>query len=151
MCNLKKTKICSACNKRKSIDEFYKESGYKHGVKSQCKKCLYQFRVRDREKIRKQHNKYYKTIERSKRDLALYGITKQQYDKLLQKQKGYCGICGVHYTKLTRRLGVDHNHQTDKIRGLLCRTCNLAIGHLDGDSGITLFYASIKYLEKNEQ
>ena len=56
-----------------------------------------------------------------------FGITVEDYDALLAKQKGVCAICGaMPTTKL--RLPVDHNHQTGMIRGLLCHKCNRAIG-----------------------
>lgn len=72
-----------------------------------------------------------------------YKITPQQYRDLYVAQHGCCYICrtakGVNPDdpngKGGRRLGVDHNHVTGRIRGLLCsggdRTCNRVIGWLN--------------------
>lgn len=57
-----------------------------------------------------------------------YGIDLNQYNKLFQAQKGLCLGCYKHQTQFTEHLAVDHDHQTGKIRGLLCRTCNLTLG-----------------------
>ena len=77
------------------------------------------------------------------RNLDLYGITPAQYRLLYIAQKGRCWICrkakGVHPDDPkaggSRRLGVDHNHLTGAVRGLLCtggdKTCNRIIGWLD--------------------
>jgi len=51
-----------------------------------------------------------------------YNLSQEQYSKLLKDQKGLCAIC--HKAK---KLYVDHNHKTDKFRGLLCHKCNLLL------------------------
>jgi hypothetical protein len=53
------------------------------------------------------------------------GVTVEQYDELLASQHGGCAICGA--PPKTRRLDVDHDHRTGKIRGLLCHRCNRAL------------------------
>ena len=55
-----------------------------------------------------------------------YPFTEQQYREQLAKQDGVCAICGRPPKK--QRLGVDHNHRTGEIRGLLCTTCNRMLG-----------------------
>lgn len=77
-------------------------------------------------------------------------MTPDQYDKLLQDQGGLCAICRKPETfKINGKvccLGVDHDHTTNNIRGLLCRRCNLTLGFI-GDSVPTAF-AIIRYLVK---
>lgn len=51
-----------------------------------------------------------------------YGITVEQYEEMLKRQKGGCAICGKRPGK--KRLHVDHNHETGQVRGLLCAKCN---------------------------
>lgn len=51
-----------------------------------------------------------------------YRITEGEYNQLLMLQGGVCKICGVH--PKSRRLAVDHDHRTGRIRGLLCHRCN---------------------------
>ncbi len=69
-----------------------------------------------------------------------YGITIEQYLDLLSKQGGVCAICHKPETKTLRgkviHLGVDHNHTTGKMRGLLCFGCNVAIGLMQENSAI---------------
>ena len=55
-----------------------------------------------------------------------YGITTQDYNNMLARQRGKCGICARY-----RKLVVDHNHRTGKLRGLLCSNCNTGFGLLE--------------------
>ncbi len=64
---------------------------------------------------------------------------------MFSKQGGKCLLCSRHQDELTKLLRVDHNHDTDVIRGLLCDNCNTMIG-LAHDNKETLMNA-IKYLE----
>jgi len=54
-----------------------------------------------------------------------YGITIQDYDKLLEAQKGKCAICKGGTSK--NFFAVDHNHKNGRIRGLLCARCNTGL------------------------
>ena len=62
---------------------------------------------------------------RKPRRAADLGVTTEDYDRLLAAQDGGCAICGN--PPKTRRLHVDHNHRTGKVRGLLCFRCNRAL------------------------
>src|SRR5271167_40528 len=57
-----------------------------------------------------------------------YGITIEQFEEMLIKQNGLCAICN-NLPEEGKRLNVDHDHKTNKVRALLCRNCNLLIGH----------------------
>lgn len=64
-----------------------------------------------------------------------YGMTIATYDALLAGQNGVCAIC-KETCSTGNRLAVDHDHSTGRIRGLLCRRCNLFLGVLeDVDAG----------------
>ena len=63
--------------------------------------------------------------ERDLRLRRLYGITLRQYRKMLKRQKGVCAVCGKPPKKVS--LNVDHDHETDRVRGLLCFFCNKKI------------------------
>jgi len=76
-----------------------------------------------------------------------YNITLHDYETLLKLQYNRCAICRKHVMNLPKRLYVDHCHKTGKIRGLLCNSCNTALGLLKDD--ISLFKRSIDYLNKN--
>ncbi len=76
----------------------------------------------------------------------LYGITLINYEKLLLFQNNSCAICGVNKSTLTRPLGVDHNHETGCVRGLLCSKCNLLLSNAKED--ISVLNKAIEYLIK---
>jgi hypothetical protein len=55
-----------------------------------------------------------------------YGLTFEQVDDLLEEQKHRCAICRE---ALDRSFHIDHSHESGVVRGLLCRQCNLGLGH----------------------
>lgn len=57
-----------------------------------------------------------------------YGIGIEDFDCLSEMQKGLCGGCHAHQSQFKKRFSVDHDHKTNRIRGLLCSNCNTAIG-----------------------
>ena len=66
-----------------------------------------------------------------------YGLTRDDFWKLLEKQGGVCAICGTSEPGKGRtRMCVDHCHRTGKVRGLLCGSCNRSIGQLGDDPDI---------------
>lgn len=102
---------------------------------------------REEEKRRFLHDpEYRKQRQASKRNYKLkrkYGINQAQYDEMFERQSGVCAICGKPQIS-GKKLAIDHNHKTGQVRGLLCRKCNLSIGHLNDDAG--LFYKAAQYL-----
>ena len=70
--------------------------------------------------------------------LGKYGITAEQYNKMLAEQNGVCAICGR--PPKTKRLHVDHDHKTGKIRALLCMMCNTKLGIIEHPKKIYLDY-----------
>lgn len=82
-----------------------------------------------------------------------YGVTKAQYTELLDAQNGVCKICKQPESRTTKtgqamNLHIDHCHGSKAIRGLLCHTCNTALG-LFKDSP-ELLQAAIEYLRENK-
>ena len=78
-----------------------------------------------------------------------YGVDLDWYNAKLEEQGGACAICKKPETAIIHgnaiRLSVDHCHNTGKVRGLLCRACNNALGMLGHDCGILA--SAISYLE----
>jgi hypothetical protein len=66
------------------------------------------------------------TIRRARSLQHFYGLTIDQYQRMLAGQGGVCFIC--RRAPKARRLDVDHCHKTGRIRGLLCHRCNRGIG-----------------------
>ena len=78
-------------------------------------------------------------------NLWKHGLSIADYDELLEKQDGVCAICGKPETyKENQNLAVDHDHETGRVRGLLCRKCNLGIGQLQDDP--SLLWKALEYL-----
>ena len=72
----------------------------------------------------------------------LYGISIGHYEILYQLQDGKCAACKTPESTVMRKSGkqkslhIDHDHTTGQVRGLLCRNCNLALGHAKDDPAI---------------
>lgn len=82
-----------------------------------------------------------KTCTRDRWIRKTYGLEPEDYDRLLKKQKGGCGICqGV----LGENLHVDHDHTTGAVRGLLCSACNTGLGQFQDSA--SLLRAALRYL-----
>jgi hypothetical protein len=73
-------------------------------------------------------------------------FSKDEYNKLLLKQNSLCAICNQNCIT-GRKLAVDHNHKTEKVRGLLCFKCNRAIGLFNDEP--FLVKNAYNYLLKN--
>lgn len=76
-----------------------------------------------REEVRRR-----KAENHEKRVQATYGLGKGEYAQLYTFQGGLCALCR-RATGASRRLSVDHDHQSGDVRGLLCRPCNTLLGH----------------------
>ena len=74
----------------------------------------------------------------------LYQITLEEYDIMFAAQNGLCAICKK---ESTRKLSVDHNHNTGRVRGLLCGECNVGLGNFKED--VDVMVLAINYLRSN--
>lgn len=103
------------------------------------------YRENYQDKIKESRKKYKEKHPGRIRDQEIrkkYGITLQQKDQMCDRQNGCCIICGIK-----SKLVIDHDHDTGRVRGLLCSCCNTGIGNLR-ESQNTLFNARI-YLASN--
>lgn len=85
--------------------------------------------------------------------LRYLNLTNEQYNEMIDKQNGKCGICFSEETRIGRggelaRLCIDHDHETGKIRELLCHGCNTGLGKFKDN--IELMKNAILYLEKHQ-
>lgn len=84
-----------------------------------------------------------------------FNLSINDYNTMMQEQKGVCAICKRTETlKKTngisvRRLSVDHDHKTGKVRGLLCNRCNVILGKIEDNT--ILLNTMIKYLQNNRR
>lgn len=133
------TKLCSACGAHKAVGEFYPAKGYRGGRKPQCKPCYSDMEAR-------YYNPHQKRVGHLRRK---YGLTPEQYEAMSGRQGHACAICRRPETAVSRNgkplgLAVDHDHATGRVRGLVCRRHNQAIG-LFGDDP-ELLRAAADYL-----
>jgi hypothetical protein len=101
----------------------------KDGKQYRCKDCDNKAVNKYRERNAEQH----KANQRNANLKHKYGITNEEYHTMLDKQNRCCLICNKHETfNAPIRFVVDHCHETGKVRGILCNSCNTGLG-LFGD------------------
>lgn len=116
-------KRCPTCLEWKTYNQFQKNKSNSMNLEARCADCSY---IRD--------------LQRK------YGIDLEDYTNLLAKQGGGCAICGATKgNKGTKRLCVDHDHKTGKVRGLLCGNCNFMLGY--SKDKVSNLRRGIQYLE----
>jgi hypothetical protein len=139
-------KQCTKCKQNKELEDFrHRNKSYPdRGRQSWCKKCMshYQVSYRPKNPATREHLNKIQRKHRLKKD---YGLTPQDYETMLKTQSYLCAICAKHHNAERYGLCVDHDHDTGKIRGLLCRTCNCGIGYLKDD--LLLVQNAALYLE----
>lgn len=156
-------KRCSRCGEVKPLEQFCRSSPAARKDRLQpttwtyCRPCNTEVcRERSQARIRsgeatQDYKERYKT-KRWEKLLKQYGVTREQYEEMEEAQGKQCAICGrqetATYKGVTCRLVVDHDHKTNKVRGLLCRSCNLAIGNFREDQDT--MRKAIDYLRKAE-
>lgn len=74
-----------------------------------------------------------------------YGVTIEYIEELYEKQLGLCAICdkSMSYGEYQ----IDHSHVTGKVRGLLCRGCNMSLGHVEKEDWLNKV---LKYLKMDK-
>ena len=123
-------KICNVCgkNKRKSS---YDKCHTISGIRGECKECkkatCTKIRLVSKEKQRQYNLK------------KIHGLSIEQHRNMWDSQEGLCAICKVQLSSLSNKaIHIDHCHVTEKVRGILCCSCNWGLGH---------FRDSILYLD----
>lgn len=101
--------------------------------------------------------KYYQKNKVKQRERFLqskYGITSKDYEQMLSDQDNKCAICGIDADirivgktgkRKQFRLAVDHDHETGRVRALLCNKCNMFVGHIENNKDI--LPTVLKYLQ----
>jgi len=144
---LKSEKRCSACRKVLPRSAFYefKPEGKRlpGGLHSACKACEFQRRNENR----RANPAATSAVVRRAKLKRVYGLTVEQYDALLASQDGRCAIC-KRMSPDGRRLHVDHDHQTRRVRGLLCHDCNRGLGIFKDSAD--LLAAALDYIRKSD-
>jgi hypothetical protein len=157
--------ICTKCKYDKKRIEFRLDKSTKSGLYPWCNDCVKiqsrSYYNRNRETIIAKASEYQKTkpevtkrAQKKWRDsnkdtirnnqwLRKFGLTTEQVESMFSSQGGHCAICKNPNIKLC----VDHDHTTNKIRGILCSKCNSAIGLLQDSAEVIL--AAYNYLKEH--
>jgi hypothetical protein len=137
-------KRCPKCCEWLPRSAFYASRAERDGLASYCKKCTARYTA----VWQAAHPDRYAHLGRRWRLWNNYGVSLDGYRQMLTDQGGRCAVCGT--TDPGRQYdnwAVDHDHQTGRVRGLLCRACNTALGLL-GDDPDRLRRAAL-YLESS--
>jgi len=101
-----------------------------------CRQCVLDRHKTPEDKLRRRNQNLKKH----------YGITLTEYNQLLEKQNYRCAICKTDKPRgKDNQFHVDHDHLTNKIRGLLCGSCNVALGLFHENE--TVLKLAIDYLQ----
>ena len=158
-------KLCHTCKIEKQLSDFHKNKTRKFGVSDYCKEC--QNKVdrknykKNKDKIKKRKKELYNQnpqkyikISRAINLKHRFGMTLDDYDRMVKEQNNLCAICNKSETSLDnkrnkiRDLSIDHDHKTGKVRGLLCNHCNHLLGNAKDDTDILL--NAINYLKDSK-
>ena len=143
-------KTCKVCKQELELSDFpiaRQRNDGSYNYRPTCKKCT------TKQNLDTYHNKGGKEKQKKrsfKNNLKKYGITPEIYQKMLTHQEGKCAICfssEVLIAKKSYNLFVDHDHETGKVRGLLCHHCNAGLGYFkDNEQSLK---KAIEYLNAN--
>jgi Recombination endonuclease VII len=144
---------CYSCRTIKPLADFNSDASMPEGKGYLCKVCAVAKQRAARQRNPIPHRAEVSRWRHKNPELRLehffkykYGLPRGGYAALLQSQGGLCAICREPPAE-GKRLCVDHCHETNAVRGLLCNSCNTAIGHLRHSEALLL--AAIKYLAKS--
>jgi hypothetical protein len=148
------------CNKCGQPRNYIIKSGKRAGkMHTYCTKCLVaqgaDWAVRNKDKALENQRRYWRNNPEKKMRAMLvrYGVDEKWYEATLAEQGGVCAICkqpetwkGKRLDGAIYRLSVDHHHDSTKVRGLLCNSCNHRLGVLEAKEW---FESAIAYLNKH--
>lgn len=153
-----KKRQCSKCGKKKLLKQFAKRNDRPGGTQSRCKVCFKAYSLKltrkrqkgkRKEAYREYNRKYYYTPQgkaKAKRNnLSMYGLSLEQWENMLRKQKRRCAIC----RRIMRPPYTDHDHKRHVLRELLCGLCNCLLGFSKDDT--RTLRRAIKYLIKHRR
>lgn len=136
-------KGCSTCGIIMELDRFQPQKN-SLGCRASCKYCrhIYDSKRLGRKVLEKEDYWHRMDEDREERGYIKQAMRLYQVpmDTILELRKiEHCNICGKSTEEAGKRLCIDHEHSTNKIRGVLCNHCNSGLGH---------FLDSTEFLEK---
>jgi hypothetical protein len=126
-------KHCVQCGELKGLHEFRHSKREADGHMYQCRVC-----DTARRKKNYHQNQEQERIWKRKSKLKRYGLTPEDYRRMLEEQNGVCAICEKVTNFGLGILAVDHDHATGKVRALLCHKCNTGLGSFEDNELLLL-------------
>lgn len=140
-------KVCTKCKEEKDVEMFYRRKDSSDGYNPQCKECV----LANHRSYTKRKRAVREALRAdTRKDLNLryhYNISLSAYEDMLRDQEGICAICGRGPDDFKRAFAVDHDHDSGKVRGILCPDCNRGLGGFRDN--IELVERALEYLKKN--
>jgi hypothetical protein len=127
-------RYCRRCGEYKPLTDFPRSQKMRGGRAYRCKICQNTYSQRWRK-----DNPHLITANNRRHHLSsTHGLCLAEYEAMHAAQHGLCAVCGkpemaVRRSGKIRLLCVDHDHDTGKIRGLLCAACNIGMGNFKDD------------------
>lgn len=157
LCEEEKAGLCRRCySQERCIRKWWDEQAKKEKAKPEpvleYRDKLYAEKI-DKDREARQARWHAKNKEREQTQARTsylkrtHGLTITEYDEILEAQSNGCWICGKAPEEIGKRLSVDHDHSTGKIRGLLCVNCNIGLGNFRDDP--RLLTRAIEYLTQD--
>ena len=141
------SRVCRTCRALRTAEYRLRNPGEKKGHRNIHKTHCPKGHEYDEDNTyisrNKRHCKKCALVNHETRRFKKYGVTKEWYEEATSTQENRCGICNREFVNTPH---IDHNHATGEVRGLLCYSCNGAIGQFQED--ITVLKNAIAYLEK---
>ncbi len=131
---------CCKCNKEKPETEFAVFHGRRNRSCKDCRGYHNTFYKENKDGYKDKRRQYYIDNKKAHRERAYknhlkrkYGLSLEQLTAMLATQKNKCLICGALFRKTDKWDSpcVDHEHTTGKVRGVLCRGCNISLYWLE--------------------
>ena len=165
-------KRCKLCGEDKPLDDFYGSKLGRDGVRPECKVCnlaarkakyaadpepyiarVKKWQQENPERLNAYRREYRRRPDRKRadRDAHLrrkFGIGIDDYERMLSEQSSGCAICRAPGPE-EGSLHVDHDHVTGRVRGLLCVSCNNALGAFR--ESFDIFQAAADYLDRDDE
>lgn len=138
------------CKVEKELDNFHRNKASKDGHTTRCKECAKAYNLQWQAANPEKAKYAWRTAEAKSRDnlrsrARKYGLTKEELESLIESANGVCEICK---RVPDRWLVVDHCHNTEIVRGMLCERCNQALGLLADNT--EYMYSAIEYITKHQ-
>jgi hypothetical protein len=151
-------KNCTGCHKFLPLSLFSFDKRSSDGRQSKCRECYRAYLAKKREdpaynkkmaeRLREiRFSRLIKTTETERRAQLKYKykLSVRDLEIMKEMQGNRCAICGIYEKDLPRGLVVDHDHELNKVRGMLCHECNKALGIMKDDS--TRLRIAAEYLD----